>query len=248
MIATYNPKSRNRRDRMALKAGMNQFVWDMRYADAETFPGLIMWAGNTSGPKAVPGQYQARLITGSDSVTVDFEILQDPRSTSSRQDIQAQFEFLVGIRDKLTETHQAIKQIRDARAQVNSVSKRLKGVADADTIKKASKALLAKIKEVEEALYQTKNQSGQDPLNFPIRLNNKLAAVSGVAARGDFRPTDSMVAVRDELTQQINAQLETLRQVMATDLPAFNALVREANIPAVYIETEEQAGSDDGGE
>lgn len=248
VIATYNPKSRNRRDRMALKAGMNQFVWDMRYADAETFPGLIMWAGNTSGPKAVPGQYQARLITGSDSVTVDFEILQDPRSTSSRQDIQAQFEFLVGIRDKLTETHQAIKQIRDARAQVNSVSKRLKGVADADTIKKASKALLAKIKEVEEALYQTKNQSGQDPLNFPIRLNNKLAAVSGVAARGDFRPTDSMVAVRDELTQQINAQLETLRQVMATDLPAFNALVREANIPAVYIETEEQAGSDDGGE
>ncbi|MFQ5629568.1 MAG: WD40/YVTN/BNR-like repeat-containing protein, partial [bacterium] len=246
IIDTYKPKARNRGDRIAMKAGMNRFAWDMRYTDAERFPKMIMWAGSITGPRAVPGEYQARLIVGDDSTTVPFEILKDPRASSSVEDLQAQFDFLIAIRDKLTETHEAIKQIRDVRGQVNAVTRRLKGVADADTIKKTGKALLAKMKNVEEALYQTKNQSRQDPLNFPIRLNNKLAAVAGVASRGDYKPTDSMSAVRNDLTAKIDAQLDELRKVMATDLPAFNELVRNANIPAIYVEKEAETTTDGG--
>jgi hypothetical protein len=93
-------------------AGVNQFNWNMRYDDAETFDGLIMWAGSVRGPQAVPGRYHARLIVGEDSTDVTFDIAPDPRSESSLDDLREKFTFLIAVRDKLSETHEAIKPIR----------------------------------------------------------------------------------------------------------------------------------------
>jgi hypothetical protein len=95
--------------------------------------------------------------------------------------------------------------------------------------------LSAKLTAIEEELYQTKNQSNQDPLNYPIRLNNKLAALAGSIAGADAQPTDQQVAVYEDLVGRINAQLGKLEQVMATDVPAFNKLVRDQNVPAVWV-------------
>ena len=239
LIKSFTPRTRG--SALAVKDGMNAFTWNMRYADAEDFPGLIMWAGSTSGPVAIPGRYQARLVVGDDSMTVSFEIKQDPRSSSSLADLQAQFDFLLAIRDKLSETHRAIKQIRDVRAQTKAITGRLTDFEGAEEIKAAASALNEKLTEIEEALYQTKNQSNQDPLNFPIRLNNKLAAVASTASVGDYRPTDQAVAVREELTAQIDAELGRLNTVLETDLPAFNNLVREKAVPAVLLKSEKTA-------
>ena len=239
LIKTYQPKAKNRNERLSIEAGMNRFAWNMRYPNAEDFPGMIMWAGSTVGPKAVPGNYQARLVVAKDSMTVNFEIQQDPRSSSSPADLQSQFDFLIEIRDKLTETHQGIKQIRDVRSQVKAVTSKLKDEDGAEEIKKSGKELVEKISKIEETLYQTKNQSRQDPLNFPIRLNNKLAAVAGVASAGDFRPTDQAIAVKEELTAQIDAELAKLRMIVEMDLPAFNDLVHQQAIPAVMIKKEQ---------
>ncbi|MFQ5674966.1 MAG: glycosyl hydrolase [bacterium] len=235
-IKSYKPKAKEKANQLPVKPGMNVFAWNMLYPDAESFKGLIMWAGSTRGPRAVPDQYQTRLIVGNDSTTVGFEILKDPRSSATQEDLQAQFDFLISARDKLTETHEAIKQIRDVRGQVNNITKRIKDQEGADEVVKAGKEFLKKLKGVEETLYQTKNQSRQDPLNFPIRLNNKLAAVAGSAATGDFRPTDQAVAVKEELTGLIDAELAKLQTIMDTDLPAFNKLVSENGIPAVILE------------
>ena len=235
IIKSFTPKTKN--NNLAVEAGMNAFSWNMVYEDAETFEGLIMWAGSTRGPRAVPGMYQARLIAGDDSTSVPFEIKKDPRSSSSVADLQAQFDFLVDIRDKLTETHESIKQIRDVRSQVKGITGRLPDdLADKEQIEEAGKALIKKITGIEEALYQTKNQSRQDPLNFPIRLNNKLAAVAGIASSGDYRPTDQATIVKNALTAEIDAQLTKLREVMDTDLPAFNQMVRDAAVPAVIVD------------
>ena len=97
-----------------------------------------------------------------------------------------------------------------------------------------------KLTAIEEQLYQTRNQSSQDPLNFPIRLNNKLASLGGAVASADAAPTAQSIEVYSELAGKIDAQLTALRQVMATDLPAFNALVRDKNIPAVAVRTGER--------
>lgn len=217
------------------EAGLNRFVWDMRYADAVRFPGMILWAGETRGPKVVPGTYQVKLTVEGSTMTETFEVRADPRLTTSAADYAKQLDLALKIRDKLNETHNGIIQIRDVKKQVDDLVKRLGGQANSKPIVDAGTALNKRLTEVEEALYQTKNQSSQDPLNFPIRLNNKLAALAGVVTQSENAPNEQSYAVYEELVAEINAQLAKLAQIMKTDVPAFNQMVRDANIPAVVV-------------
>ena len=153
----------------------------MRHDDAEGFDGLIMWAAGLTGPKSYPGTYYVKLNVGESSMMESFKILKDERSSSSNEDLEEQFEFLIGIRDKVTEIHKTIKQIRSTRDQLNNLNGKLN--EDHEQIRNSIKNIIERITNIEENLYQTKNKSGQDPLNFPIRLNNKLAHLSSVAGR-----------------------------------------------------------------
>jgi len=139
------------------------------------------------------------------------------------------------IRDKLSETHNAIIQIREVRRQVEDLLKRVAGQSQYKSVTDAGTSLNKSLTSIEEALYQTKNQSNQDPLNYPIRLNNKLAALAGVVGSAESAPTAQSYAVYDEVVTQIDAQLQKLAQVMKTDVAAFNQLVRDQNIPAVVV-------------
>jgi photosystem II stability/assembly factor-like uncharacterized protein len=215
--------------------GLNRFVWDTRYPDSVRFPGMILWAGETRGPRLAPGSYQVKLTVDGKSYTQPFEIKGDPRLTTTPADYAKQLELNLKIRDKLTETHNAIIQIRDVRKQVEDLLKRLAGQPNFKVINDAGTALNKNLTAIEEALYQTKNQSSQDPLNFPIRLNNKLAALGGVVASAEAAPTAQSYAVYDEVAGQIDAQLQKLAQLMRTDVPAFNQLVKDQNIPAVVV-------------
>jgi photosystem II stability/assembly factor-like uncharacterized protein len=214
------------------KAGLNRFPWDLRVEDASRFKGMILWGGVTRGPVLAPGSYQVRLTAAGKTLTQPLEVRKDPRLPTSDDDYRKQYDLLLKIRDKVTETHDAITRIRETRDQVKGVAERAKGN---QAIADAADALGKKLTAVEEALYQTKNQSSQDPLNFPIRLNNKLAALAGVVGGGDAAPTDQSYVVYEDLTGKIDAQLARLRLVIDTDVPAFNALVREQNVPAVVI-------------
>ena len=226
-IKTYDSES------LDLVAGTHTFRWNTRYEDAESFEGLIMWSGSVQGPRAAPGNYRARLVANGDSVEVPFEIKMDPRASSTQQDLLAQFEFLIGIRDKLSETHEAIKRIRNVRSQIQRVSKRKDAT---DEVKAAADSLVKRITTIEEALYQTKNQSRQDPLNFPIRLNNKLAAVGSNASIGNYKPTHQAIEVRDVLTRRIDEQLAMLKAILELEVPALNEMIRASGIPAILMQ------------
>ena len=215
--------------------GLNRFIWDMRYADAARFPGMILWAGETRGPKVAPGNYQVKLTVDGKTFTQPFEIKPDPRLSATPADYAKQTELGLKIRDKLTDTHNAIIQIRDVRKQIEDLMKRVAGQPGAKAINDAGATLNKNLTTVEEALYQTKNQSSQDPLNFPIRLNNKLAALGGVVGGVESAPTAQSYAVYDEVVGGIDAQLQRLTQILKTDVPAFNQLVRDQNIPAVVV-------------
>jgi hypothetical protein len=221
--------------RVSTQPGLNRFVWNMRYPDAATFPGLIMWAAGTQGPRISPGVYTVRLTANGQTQVQTFEVKKDPRLTTAPADFAKQLDLLLKIRDKVTETHNSITQIRQARSQLDDLQKRVAGQPGAQKIADAAKSLNAKLTAIEEELYQTKNQSSQDPLNFPIRLNNKLAALTGTINSSDDAPTEQTYVVYEDITARINAQLQKLDQVMKTDLPAFNRLVREADIPAVIV-------------
>jgi hypothetical protein len=218
--------------RIPAKAGLNRFAWDLRGEEASRFRGMILWGGGTQGPVVHPGTYQARLTAGGQTLTESFEVRPDPRLTTAQADYEKQYALLTQIRDKLTETHDAIVRIREVREQVKGVADRTKGnkaIAD------AADALGKKLTAIEEELYQTKNQSNQDPLNYPIRLNNKLSSLAGVVAGADAAPTDQSHAVYQDLAGKIDAQLTRLRDVVATDVPAFNKLVRDQDVPAVVV-------------
>ncbi|MDP9120468.1 MAG: glycosyl hydrolase, partial [Acidobacteriota bacterium] len=218
------------------EAGLNRFVWDMTLAPARSFPGMILWSGQPLPPPAVPGTYQVRLSLGGLTATAPFTIEKDPRSAATADDLAAQQRFLLAIRTKLGETHDALSRLRDVRAQLEDLGKRLSRYDETDRfakLREASRALTAKLQAVEESLYQTKNRSLEDPLNFPVRLNDKLNAVANSAALGDSRPTAQAVAVQEELTAAIDAQLAKLRQIWEQDLPAFDELARQEGVTAV---------------
>jgi photosystem II stability/assembly factor-like uncharacterized protein len=219
---------------LELKPGLNRFVWDHRYPDAEDFPGMVLWAAGLQGPKAVPGTYLARLSVGDRSQTVTFEVKADPRASANLDDYRAQFKFLMEVRDKVTETHRAIREIRAVREQLASLGERLKGQPYPSVVA-AQTALDKKLAAIEETLYQTKLRSSQDTLNYPIRLNNKLAALAGVVGAGDFRPTDQAIQSKNEIMAAIDQELAKLKSIMVTDVPAFNELVATQHVPAILL-------------
>ena len=231
--------------RLPAEKGLNRFTWDFSYPPAENFPGMILWNGSMRGPRAVPGEYKARLTVGDWSGETDVTVVPDPRAESSPADYQAQFEFHMSCRDKLTEMHTELGNVRELKSQIDALAKRTKGHDGAKEIKEAGEALKEKLEEVEKALYQTKNQSRQDPLNFPIRLNDKLANVMGMAAAGDYPPTRQLIAVRDELFGKIDAELAKLATIHAEDVPAFNALVAEKAVPALSLPSDEDEAEED---
>jgi len=217
------------------KAGLNRFAWDLRYPEPTRFKGLILWGGVPQGPTVVPGTYQARLRVGGNALIESFEVRRDPRLSVTPEDLQKQVDLLLKIRDKLTESHDAISRIRTVKEQVQATADRAKGTADAKAIADAAAALGKALTDVEEELYQTKNQSNQDPLNFPIRLNNKLSLLARVVEDGDARPTDQSLLVYDDLAGRTDAQLTKLNRLLASDLVAFNQLVHDKNVPAVVV-------------
>jgi hypothetical protein len=228
--------------RVSTNPGLNRFVWDMHYPDAVRFPGMILWAGNTRGPVIVPGTYTVKLTADGQTVTQTFEVKRDPRIQATADDFAKQLDLSLKIRDKFNETSNAILQIRDVKRQVDDLLKRVKDQPNFKPINDAAMKLNKSLTDIEETLYQTKNQSSQDPLNYPIRLNNKLAALGGVVASADAAPTAQSYEVYNDLVAQIDAQLGKLQQIIKTDLPAFNRLVREQEIPAVIVKPPAQPG------
>jgi hypothetical protein len=220
--------------------GFNTFNWDMRYPDALGFDGLILWGGGLNGPKAVPGEYKAVLSVNGQEQEQNFRILADPRWDAAPADLQAQFDFLISVRDKLTETHEAINNIREIRSQINTVVEKVKGDESKQDIVDLAKNIDKQITQIEQELYQTKNRSNQDPLNYPIKLNNKLANVGSQVSYGNFRPTKQAFDFKNEITRQIDQQLKEYREVVNEELPRFNQLVQQKNVSAVSLKEKEE--------
>src|SRR5438445_6527065 len=224
-------RGRDRDKLTGITNGHNRVSWNLRTSEAKRFPGIVLWAGGTLGPRVLPGTYTARLTVGDQPPqTATFEVKQDPRASASPADLKAQYDFVMGVHDKLSHVHEQIARIRDVRKALTDVKKR---AGDNKPVTEAANDLDKKMTAIEETLYQTKNHSLEDPLNFPIKLNDKLAGVGDSASTGSYAPTAQQIAVRDELFAQIDAELAKLKAIWDTDLPAFNKLIRDQNVPAV---------------
>jgi hypothetical protein len=219
------------------EAGLNRFVWDLRYEGASRVPRSPLWAGNTDGPTAIPGAYQVRLTVQGKSYTAPLEIKPDPRIKSTQQDLEKQLDLLLKIRERVTQAHDTVNQIREIRAQITALNKRLEGQPQAQAVAEAGKQLDKKMTEVEEVLIQTKAKSNQDVLNYPIRLNNYLVALGGVVASADGMPTQASYDVFATLSKQLDEQLAKWKEILNKGVPAYNDAVQKQSVPAIILAT-----------
>ncbi|HEY6212679.1 MAG TPA: hypothetical protein VIW45_10355, partial [Vicinamibacterales bacterium] len=214
-------------------AGLHRIAWDMRYPGATDFPGLIMWAATTRGPEAPPGAYRVRVTVDGETATQDFRIAREPHVLKdvTDQDLREQFDLAMNIRNKVSQANDAVLLARGIKAQI----KDRKGKLDAKqaAIVKALDDLEQTISAAEGEIYQVKLQSSQDPLNFPIKLNNKIAALQGVVESADTRPTEQTYSVFRTLSNSLDEQLSKLDAAVKTKLPAVNQQLQRQKLDPI---------------
>jgi len=231
----YANKKNNPKDVLTGNQGLNSFVWNLRYPDATAVPGAVLWDGNMAGPKLIPGKYELSLKLDNATFNKNFVIEKDPRIQVSLPDLSAQFSLLMKIHNKLDETDRAINHIRSVKNQIQARMKPLKGLPIAVKLNKSSQALIKALNKIENALMQTKSHASEDPLNYPIKLNNKLAALAASIGSSYNRPNQQDYEVFKMLSAQVNLQLEKLKPLLNERINNFNQLFKSENIPAVYI-------------
>ena len=222
-------------NKMKVQQGAGIFSWNLNYPSAKTFPGMINFWASMAGPKALPGNYKALFCVDGTCDSTKFKIENDPLSEASLDDLKAQFEFVAAMRDKLSETHQTIIDIRAVRKQLKTLKVRINADSTFSDLQMLAKGIDSTLTVVENALYQTKNRSPQDPLNFPIRLNNKLGHLNALSY-GDYPPTDQAIAVRDELFNQIDLNINKFKAILEEDIKGFNEMFRQKMVDIIWLE------------
>lgn len=231
-IKTFATDSRD--NKMEVAKGLNMFNWDLNYPGAETIEGMILWTGTPGAITAPPGTYYAKIKVGNDSAEVPFTVVADPNYKISQADYEEQFTMLMTIQTKFNEIQKGIKDIRTLRSQINEFVAR-QGRECPKEVKDMATAINKELTSIEETLYQTKSKSGQDPLNFPIRINDKLSGLFDVVNSGVAAPSKQSKEVYAELSSQADAQLNKLKKIVGEDIPKFNQLIREKSLNVIGV-------------
>jgi hypothetical protein len=203
----------------------------LRYPSYRQVPGMIFWAAGPSPVPAPPGEYQVRLKVDGQALSQPFRLTKDPRSEATEADLIAQTELARKIVVRVNDANNAVLKVRELRAKIE------KAAQEELSIESDAKLLNAKLTAVEEAIYQTKLRSGQDPLNYPIRLNNRLAALLGSVLQGDFSPTTQAIDVYNRLSKDLQVQLDALKNATDVDLKALNEKLAKAGKPTISVDT-----------
>ncbi|HKE07313.1 MAG TPA: hypothetical protein VKB48_05755 [Candidatus Acidoferrum sp.] len=227
-------------DQIPAKAGLNIFAWDLRYQEPVKIPKAVYDEGDPTGPLALPGKYQVRLTAAGKTTMEPIEVVMDPRVKTSAADLQKQFDLMLKLRDRQDELNKAILAIRDLRAQLLALEKRL-GSGDAPAVAanklliEQSAALRKNISDLEHELINPEATASEDELNFPTKLNSKLGSLNQAVDSADAAPTEGELGVFAELDKQLDTQLARWREITSADVPAVNAALRSANIQVVSL-------------
>ncbi len=236
LIKEFASDEKARKAKLKFEAGANVFNWNMRYEGGKDFEGMVLWWASLQGPRAVPGTYQVELEVDGAVQQQSFELMNDPRVDATQAELEAQFAFLQEVLQEVSDAHQAIIDIRSVRNQLNTYKSRIKDLEGTAAVVEQIDAINKEMKGIEERLYQTKNRSRQDPLNFPIRLTNKLAHLNSLVGGSDFAPTDQAIAVKAELSAAVQTELDAFEQIKQDKIKALNEAIRAASIDAILVD------------
>lgn len=229
LITTFS----NQEGSLSAKKGGNRFVWDMRYPGFKEFPGMVLYSSPNRGPKAPPGTYKAVLKMGNEEVVQEFEIIGDPRLPNTEADYQEQFDYLIKVRDEVSRANQAILDIRALKKDINYLKEKIASNPDAEELRGLLKSFTSDMEVIENNVHMTKNESYQDPLNYGIRINNRLAFLLADQQRGDFPPTDQAIEFFTEVKAELEVELKDLDELIETELPKINEAAKPFGIQLI---------------
>ncbi|MBK7038352.1 MAG: glycosyl hydrolase [Bacteroidetes bacterium] len=235
LINTYSSSATDKNVKLEFQTGLNQFNWNFNYADAKKVEGMFLWNGTPGGPSAAPGAYKAEIKYGSDSVLMNFNILPDPNSDATPEDYQLQHDFLIQVRDKFDEVQTAINDMWSLQKQMDNYINKL-GDSAPKELKDSVAALNSRMTSIIESVYETRNKSNQDMLNYGIKLNDKLAGVYNAASSGNFRPSKNQISVYNELSKEADIQLAKFEEIKKTEVKKINDMIRSLNLPIIIVE------------
>jgi photosystem II stability/assembly factor-like uncharacterized protein len=222
---------------IAAHAGLNQFVWDMRYDGAPSMPKPWLWLVSLQGPVALPGRYEVRLTVDGTSETQSFEIIPDPRLHVTQAQLQEQFDVDMAIRAQLRRVQKAILQMRSLHARLGSVRHAVvQGkIARGPRILRVADALERKTAAAQETLIQPAPMPGKEPLVLPVRLQDMLGSLNALVESSSSAPTQADKAELHELTAMTTTDLEKWDRIKRIDLPVLNALLVRSGQPAITL-------------
>ncbi len=214
------------------RAGMNNFTWDLRTEPIVGFPGMILWGAGLNGPTVPPGKYTLRLTVDGQAMNAPLVVQRNPLIADvSDADLHKQYAFGRMVRDKTTQANEAVIKIRDVKSQVVEHMSKSEDAA----FRSAAQTFMREISDVEQKIYQVKNQSGQDPLNYPIRVNNRLANLLAMSERGDGPPGTYMPEIYGILSDELDGYLAEMQRVMQNELAAVNTELRRIGRAPVEV-------------
>ncbi len=228
-------------------AGMNRLVWDLTYAGPDTSGGFVI-SGFAGGVKAPPGIYQVRLEAGGATQTRALELRKDPRLVDVTQaDFEEGFRLGIAVRDTLSQIYNAIRRIGSVREQLETIAGRAAEAGYPAAIKGRADSIVARLTAVEEELRQVRNESNQDPLRFPPKLDYQYLTLYGFVTGTDNysyggpegRPTAGAYARFADLNVEWGAITARLNGILTTEVAAFNASLVEQGVPAVIVSARE---------
>ena len=235
-LASFFNHAKEKKDQLKLEKGANKFAWNMKTKGAEKLDGMILWWASLDGAKVVPGTYRVNLNINGSIQNQDFEIFPDPRAEVSIDQMEQQFEFVSQVNKTIDKAHQSIKKIRKINTQLEDFIKQYGKDEKVKELVEKAEELKESLSEIEKTLYQTKNKSNQDPLNFPIKLTNKLGHLNSLVTMGDFPPTSQDIAVQQELSKQIEKQLKTFDALIDKEIQGFNTSFNEMKLNYLFLE------------
>lgn len=222
-----------RQPTLTKNAGLNRFVWDLRYEPAHTVPGLVTWGGRPIGPLVVPGTYQVRLTVEGKTYTAPLEVRKDPRLAVTNQDYEKQLALALDIRGVVNAAHQAVREIRSVHGQLTSLIQRLEHDPAQRELVELARKLDQQTTAIENQLVQTKSKSNEDPLNYPIMLADQMMALGSTVDSVEGAPPEQDYTVFRELKTKIDEQLGAWQALKSKDLANLNEQLRKSGVPFV---------------
>jgi len=233
LVRKFTNDATQARDKLPFTRGGNRFVWDLRFPGFTEFPGMVFYSSPNRGPRAAPGNYTAILKGDGWSSSMGFVILPDPRGKITQEEYLAQQQFLLQVRDKVSQANQAVLDIRTLRKDLGFIRDRCVGQEDFRDILQQVEQLDKEITRIENQIHETRNQARQDAINYGIKVNNRLAFLLADQQLGDFPPTTQAREVYDLLSRELDGYLDQLRPLMKNGIEALNEEALRRRLPLI---------------